>query len=179
MCPDSTGTKQTQPWPSFGPYHTPQEWPITPISQMRTRCLRDARGFSQSHRAGLGTQLGSPLWCLMPPSPLPPAGLQVPNHGLTCSPNKNRGAGGHPGRRVCKLARHGCRQAAGEGTYRAQGVGMEGAGAPLLPAIHLMSHLPDSTAHVVLWSLGTFSTVYLHSPSKALHLVLSLLEGPS
>ena len=108
MCPDSTGTKQTQSWPSFGPYHTPQEWPITPISQTRTWWLRDARGFSQSHTAGLGTQLGSPLRCLMPPSPLPPAGLQVPNHGLARSPNRKRGAGGHPGRRVCKLARHGC-----------------------------------------------------------------------
>lgn len=73
-----------------------------------TQRFRDAWGLSQSHVAGLGARPGALLLrCPIPASPLPPAALQV-RHALACSPNRSRGAGGHSGRRMCKLAGHRC-----------------------------------------------------------------------
>ena len=94
-----------------------------------------------------------------------------PNHVFACSPIRNRGAGGHSGRRVCKLARDWC-----GGTRGAQRVEV-GAGASLVPETQLIPRAPDSKAHGVLGSLGTFLTVDLCSPSKPLHLALALPEG--
>ena len=138
-----------------------------------TQRFRDAGGLSQSHVAGSGTQPGSLLLgCPIPPSPLPPAALQVPVVHLLV-------LGGHSGRRVCKLARHGCGRRQ-ERAHARPGEWGSGAGASLVPGTPLIPYAPESKAHNVLWSSGTFQTVYLRSvrsPSKPLHMALSLPKG--